>query len=183
MKPETVAKWRKTMEEVGSDGLTGYQRRGQAIRTAKLARDSDYYKKWSDKTLNTLGSEGLKKRGAAIKKSLIDNGTMETRNANAAAAIRAKMRPVNEVKSLKRYRNRVATLSRKHDLSDLPNFDLWGEKGGYELDHKYSVSEGWKNQIAPEILAAKHNLQFIDKISNVRKGSRCDITLEELLSW
>lgn len=50
----------------------------------------------------------------------------------------------------------------------------------YHLDHKYSVLEGFKNNIPPYILADINNLQFISKFDNLSKGSRCDITKEEL---
>ena len=170
------------MKQVGPDGLTGYQRRARTCIKNKLAKDPDAMKKHAQKMLQTMGPDGLKKRGQAIRDSLIANGTMETRNANATAALRAKMQPLSGRKALTRYRNKVASLSRKQDLSDLPNFHLWGERGGFELDHKFSVSEGWKRQISPEILAKKGNLRFISKQENLRKSGRCVITLEELLA-
>lgn len=170
------------MEQVGPDGLTGYQRRAIKIKESRLRNDPDSYKKQGQKITDALGPDGLKARGQAIRKSLIDSGNMEVRSVNAALVKRSKMQSGDERKSRKRYRNRVAYLSRQQDLSALPNFELWGEAGGYELDHKYSISEGWKNNIPPEIIAMKHNLQFLEKVPNIKKGGKCDITLTELLA-
>ncbi len=48
------------------------------------------------------------------------------------------------------------------------------------LDHKYSVSEGFKNNIPVYIIGSHHNLEVIDGIDNIKKSSKCSITKEEL---
>jgi len=53
----------------------------------------------------------------------------------------------------------------------------------YHLDHKYSIYEGFKNNINPDLLSHYKNLQMIPERKNIQKGSNCSITLKELLSF
>lgn len=50
----------------------------------------------------------------------------------------------------------------------------------FHLDHIYSISEGFKNNIPPEIIGHWTNLRLIPKIENSSKGSRCHKTKEQL---
>ncbi len=50
-----------------------------------------------------------------------------------------------------------------------------------ELDHRYSIREGFRNKISPIILSIPFNLQYLTKKVNCSKGDRCDIRLERLL--
>ena len=56
------------------------------------------------------------------------------------------------------------------------------ERGiNYHLDHKYSISEGFKNNILPSIVGGKENLRIISSYENMSKGSKCSIKLSELI--
>jgi hypothetical protein len=48
------------------------------------------------------------------------------------------------------------------------------------LDHIYSICEGFKNNIQPEIIGHWTNLRLIPKIENSSKGSDCHKTLDQL---
>lgn len=52
----------------------------------------------------------------------------------------------------------------------------------YQLDHKFSISEGFLNGIPPEIIGSFCNLEVIPYRSNNKKGRKCSITKEELYS-
>lgn len=53
----------------------------------------------------------------------------------------------------------------------------------WHLDHKFSVSEGYKNSISPEIMGHFTNLQILDRYTNcVTKNSKSSVTLDELLA-
>ena len=52
---------------------------------------------------------------------------------------------------------------------------------GYQLDHIFSISAGFKNKIDPKILSIKENLRILSSFENNSKNNRCDITKEELL--
>lgn len=50
----------------------------------------------------------------------------------------------------------------------------------YHLDHIYSVHDGFKNNINPLIISSVHNLRLVEASENLLKGSKSDITIEEL---
>lgn len=50
----------------------------------------------------------------------------------------------------------------------------------YHLDHIYSIKEGYTKKVKPAEIASRHNLRLIDRHSNLSKGDRCDISLQEL---
>jgi hypothetical protein len=56
-------------------------------------------------------------------------------------------------------------------------------KRGFEwqLDHKYSISQGFIDTIEPEIIASPYNLQMLPQQENGSKNYRCDILKEELM--
>lgn len=82
-------------------------------------------------------------------------------------------------------------------LSDYPDefdFDLLKEHGMYKAknhgdnpngvsrDHMYSIMDGWKNKIDPEIISHPANCRLITQRQNVSKGRKSSITIDELMS-
>lgn len=62
--------------------------------------------------------------------------------------------------------------------------DLMGLRGrGYDLDHKYSIFQGFKDNIPEEIVGSFLNLQILPSSYNRSKGKSCFITKGELLEW
>jgi hypothetical protein len=56
------------------------------------------------------------------------------------------------------------------------------ERGSkYELDHKFSITEGFKQGVDPAVIGHFSNLELISKSENRSKRIRCSITLEELV--
>lgn len=52
----------------------------------------------------------------------------------------------------------------------------------FHLDHKYSIAEGYKNNIPVEVISHYKNLQIIDGRVNESKGTKSSITLNELIT-
>jgi len=52
----------------------------------------------------------------------------------------------------------------------------------YHLDHKYSIVEGFKHNILPNVIGSYVNLEVIPVRSNIQKGTDCSITKEELFN-
>jgi hypothetical protein len=52
----------------------------------------------------------------------------------------------------------------------------------YHLDHKYSINEGFINNISPKIIGGKNNLEIITSYENLKKNKNCSISLNELLN-
>ena len=83
-----------------------------------------------------------------------------------------------------KYRRQVINLTNKQPIRLLENYKkrgVSGIDGAYHLDHKYSILEGFKNNIKPEIIASLDNLVFIPWRDNVVKRTKCSITKEELI--
>ena len=59
------------------------------------------------------------------------------------------------------------------------NIELRGKE--YHLDHKFSICEGFKQNVSPEIIGSKYNLEIIPHRENCFKQGKCSIELEELL--
>jgi hypothetical protein len=84
-----------------------------------------------------------------------------------------------EYNEFKKYRRKVYYWTNKNELSQLDNYEM-RSKTGYHLDHKYSISMGFKNNIPPHIVGSIYNLEFILVADNVKKGIKCSITKEKL---
>jgi hypothetical protein len=50
----------------------------------------------------------------------------------------------------------------------------------YHLDHKYSVIRGFHNNIDPEIIASKFNLEMLTRASNSKKSGKCSLRIDIL---
>ena len=74
----------------------------------------------------------------------------------------------------KKYQRKVRSLTRKQDISGLPNYDklrgLHGTPGAYQVDHIISVREGFEKNIPPATIADITNLQIIPWKDNLTKS-------------
>jgi hypothetical protein len=90
---------------------------------------------------------------------------------------KAKSKP--DTPKYKKYHNRVQVLTRKtYNLykeqinpENLPRKKA-GQEGGYHLDHKIPVRYGFDNNISPEDISNKDNLQMLPWKDNVKKGKK-----------
>jgi hypothetical protein len=64
----------------------------------------------------------------------------------------------------------------------IKNVNLRGRKNGFELDHKYSVKQGFLDNVNPKIVGHYKNLEVISKLENNKKYRSCSINLEDLLN-
>jgi predicted transcriptional regulator len=91
---------------------------------------------------------------------------------------------LNIFNDYKKYKNDVMRITRQQPLKELKNYNKRGNSGingAYHLDHKYSILEGFKNGISPEIIGNIRNLEFICWEKNVKKRTECSITIKELI--
>jgi|ADurb_Leu_01_Slu_FD_contig_123_10489_length_6204_multi_3_in_0_out_2_4 hypothetical protein len=63
----------------------------------------------------------------------------------------------------------------------IESLSLRGRKFGYQLDHMYSIHEGFNNSIDPKIVGHWKNLKIITSLENIRKFNKSTLTLNELL--
>jgi hypothetical protein len=59
-----------------------------------------------------------------------------------------------------------------------PDYD----KTEFHIDHKFSISEGFKQQIPLWIIGNRNNLELLPKVENMQKGSKCSISYDELIA-
>lgn len=128
--------------------------------------------------------------------SFIDKylGNVEYRREKSEASSISSVRkysgiPYNEylvnLSEYKKYRKKVINITNKQPIKNLPNYDKRGDyknMNAYHLDHKYSISEGFKNDISPEIIGNIKNLEFIPWRENLKKKNKCSITINELIN-
>lgn len=84
-----------------------------------------------------------------------------------------------QYEEFKKYRRKVYYWTNKNDLTQLKNYDK-RSLTGWHLDHKYSIAEGFKNDVPPQLLGQLQNLQMLPSKENCSKGTDCSISLEEL---
>ena len=84
----------------------------------------------------------------------------------------------------KLYRKIVWKYTNKQKIEVLKNFDKRGradlKNDAYHLDHRFSIYEGFKNNIPSYIIGNIGNLEFIPHYENSKKQGKCSITKEEL---
>ena len=93
--------------------------------------------------------------------------------------------PLEDLSDYELYKREVWKYTNLNDLSLLENYDkraLAGTDDGYHLDHKYSISQGYINQVSPQLIGSLTNLEFIPWEENIKKQANCSITIEELLN-
>jgi hypothetical protein len=91
---------------------------------------------------------------------------------------------INELESFKKYskivRSKTRAVFRKYkELIDPNNLTIDSKK--YHIDHIYSVSDGYKNNIDHNIISSYINLRVISSIDNFKKGQKSEIIKEELI--
>jgi len=78
----------------------------------------------------------------------------------------------------------VLKITKEQDIEKLNNFHKRGRagtKGAYHLDHKYSIIEGFRNNIPPYIIGNINNLEMIPAKENISKQGKCSIEINEIM--
>ncbi|MFI5201224.1 MAG: hypothetical protein ACHQNE_02410 [Candidatus Kapaibacterium sp.] len=90
-------------------------------------------------------------------------------------------RPRGKDKPFLTFKRKVWAITNSQVLSSLPNYDK-RRFHGWHVEHKFSIWQGFKHGIAPEIIGCIVNLEMIPHSENMRKGTCCSITEAELVS-
>lgn len=109
---------------------------------------------------------------------------LDQKKIRSTMEIRGRWMPLDVMSDFIIYRRVVDRITRKVDISSLPNYHKRGKvniESSYHLDHRVSVFECFNNNIPSYICASIHNLEMIPAIDNISKGKRCSIELEQLL--
>lgn len=132
---------------------------------------------------------GLKK--SFIDKHLTNSGYRRNRSEGSSVGLVFRYRGIKYndyikiIDDLKKYKSEVMKVTRQQPICILSNYDKRrpsGVNGSYHLDHKFSISEGFKNNISPIIIGDIKNLEFIPWEENLKKRTKCSITIKELIN-
>lgn len=91
--------------------------------------------------------------------------------------------PIDEKDDWSAYKQKVWYHTRKNDLTSLDGCEKRGrgcDYKSYHLDHIYSITDGYNNNIKPEIIGSIYNLRFIPSIENQKKYNKSEIEIEKL---
>lgn len=113
-----------------------------------------------------------------VKKYGVDN---PAKSDNVKVKISEALRQVSscENEDFKRYYYRVMYRT-KQSAKKVPNIEKRNHQT-YHLDHRYSVVEGFRNNVPAEIIGSVVNLEIIPAKDNLTKGSACSVSKEELI--
>ena len=92
--------------------------------------------------------------------------------------------PREQQSAFRRYELAMRRATGKFDLTVLENYHLRGQcgiDGAFNIDHKFSVCDGFMNNVPPEIIGHICNLEMKPWRDNLSKWKRSDITLEDLM--
>lgn len=93
-----------------------------------------------------------------------------------------KIRDPSDIPEYEKYRREVWKISNQqfveHYYAINPTNIRRGPK--FHLDHKYSIQQGWQNNVSPEIIGGWKNLQMLPAKHNQSKSNKCSVTLESI---
>jgi len=114
------------------------------------------------------------------EKHRILNKARETRTKNGTAL------PPEKIREYNRYKGRVYSLTERNIMEKFSKEELskrgrCGIAGAIQVDHMFTIKDGFLNNIPEKIIACKSNLQLLSWEENDKK-TKSDITLEELIN-
>lgn len=91
---------------------------------------------------------------------------------------------LNGLNEFQKYKREVISITNKQPINILENYNKRGNCGDdkFHLDHKFSIFEGFKQNIEPKIIGNINNLEFIPWGENLTKRTKCSINKEILLN-
>lgn len=143
---------------------------------------------------NPYKSEEIKEkiRMTLFKKYGVDNGCHINSEERINNTVKTKIErgwiiPDEFLNDYQKYRKEVRNLTEKtykkykdiinpNNLKRVTNGNI-----GFQLDHKYSIIEGFLNGVEPAIISNQNNLQMLECNKNRNKSKKCSIELDELI--
>jgi len=172
----------------------GVENSFQMESTRKKCTSKSALQKKHQTKLNNIDEKGLNsyERGA-LKAKVSKLNNIDENGLNSYERSALKMKETNEklgnwitedqVKDFKDYTRLVWRYTNQNDLSVLENIEKRGiQVDNYHLDHKYSIFQGFKENMPANIIGNICNLEMLVSGKNLSKNRKCSITKEELLS-
>lgn len=148
-------------------------------------------KKHTDETLKKIGNASKNHWKNKKYRNLVSTKIKEVRGLPEVVSrwrqtgeTNGKFTPLEQKSEWEQYQHLVWYYTNKNDLSLLEGYKRRGRvdinKNAYHLDHIVSITDGFVNEIQPEIIGSFHNLRFISAVENMKKKQRSDMTIEKL---
>lgn len=137
-----------------------------------LLRSNNFKKNILDKSLNIFGGGDKKSYEKAFKTKFGYEYSIFLSKQSEFKKYYNEVRNITS-KNLRKY---------KHLFNNLDNIGKCGEKGKFQVDHIYSIKNGFINNITPHLIGHPCNLRVISWEENLKKSNNCEITLDELIN-
>lgn len=149
-------------------------------------------KKHTDDALKKIQNASKKHWKDKKYRKLVSTRVKETRGLpevisqwRQTGELNGKFTPLEQKSEWERYNHLVWYYTNKNNLTEMEGYKFRGrvdiDKNAYHLDHIVSITEGFNNNIAPEIIGSRHNLRFIPAKENMKKKQKSDMTIKQLL--
>jgi len=174
-------------EIVGLEIFNARQEKWQASLNAKSQSEIDDINCRKNRWVNLTDDESnlLKKQvGKKVRETVSLRTKEESRvvgqNIRNGMVINGRAIPENLADAFNLYKCRVWNETNRNDLTILENYSK-RSRTGYHLDHKYSIWQGFTNNVSPEIIGHIKNLEMLPYQENLSKFNKCSITLQQLI--
>lgn len=148
------------LSTLDEDGVSGYKKKGEKTRRTHLAN------------IDSFGRNGYSRLAS---KAIIKGNLTKAKNGLITFE--------DERTEYDRYRLVVEYITNKYKKEITEGY-LIGRAGTgdvWQVDHRYSVLKGYKNNVSPFIIGHKINLEMLPWKENISKREKCSITLDDLL--
>lgn len=178
---------KKYGESIGLEIFNARQERWQATLNAKSQDEIDDINRRKNRWVNLTDDESnsLKKQvGEKVRETVSLRTKEESRvvgqNIRNGMVVNGRAIPEDLADAFDLYKRKVWAETNRNDLTILENYSKRG-RTGYHLDHKYSIWQGFTNNVSPEIIGHIKNLEMLPYQENLSKFNKCSITLQQLI--
>lgn len=153
-------KAKESMLVIDESGLSGYQKKGQKTRETHMSK------------VDENGLNGYQR----IAKDAIVKGNM-------TKVERGIIVDPTERDHYTRYKTFVwyVTNTLRDRLTKGYVTGLCGVDGAYHMDHRYSVTAGFRNGVSPLVIGHEANIEMITWEENIAKYTKCSLEIDNLL--
>lgn len=153
-------KARKVLSKKDKNGVTGYKKKGQKTRATHL------------KNIDETGSNGYSQ---LAKKAIIKG--------NLTKAKKGLIVDPTQRDEYYRYKAIILYLTEKERpiITEGYKTGIAGTQGAWQIDHKFSIKDGFKNKISPFVIGHVKNLEMKTWLENLKKNASSDIAKDKLL--
>lgn len=174
-------------ESIGLEVFNARQEKWQASLNAKSQSEIDDINRRKNRWVNLTKDESdlLKKQvGKKVRETVSLRTKEESRvvgqNIRNGMVENGRAIPEELADAFDLYKRKVWAETNRNDLTILENYSK-RSRTGYHLDHKYSIWQGFTNNVSPEIIGHIKNLEMLPYQENLSKFNKCSITLQQLI--